>query len=63
MNQAAVLRFPITGRETDFFILEVSPHGSKSLDVKLLGTEGEAVFVTKRRSHIWLTDLWFRAAI
>lgn len=52
MSQVAVLRFPITGRENDFFILEVSPHGSKPLDVKLLGTEGEAVFVTKRKFHL-----------
>lgn len=52
MSQVAVLRFPITGRENDFFILEVSPHGSKPLDAKLLGTEGEAVFVTKRKFHL-----------
>ncbi|KXJ89682.1 hypothetical protein Micbo1qcDRAFT_234955 [Microdochium bolleyi] len=49
MAKAPVVRFPIAGREDDFFLLEVSPHGSKPLDLKLLGTEGEAVFVTRLR--------------
>ncbi|KAH7021067.1 uncharacterized protein B0I36DRAFT_28625 [Microdochium trichocladiopsis] len=49
MPKSTVLRFPITAREDEFFLLEVSPHGSKPLDLKLLGTEGEGVYLTRLR--------------
>ncbi|RYP52048.1 hypothetical protein DL768_002731 [Monosporascus sp. mg162] len=48
MADIPVLRFPISGKEGEFFLLEVTPYGSKPLDLKLRGSEGSAVFAAKR---------------
>ncbi|EMR61293.1 putative dna double-strand break repair and vj recombination xrcc4 protein [Eutypa lata UCREL1] len=42
-----VLRFPISGKEDEFFLLEATSYGSKPLDLKLRGSEGSAVFAAK----------------
>ncbi|KAI3338559.1 hypothetical protein F4824DRAFT_84314 [Ustulina deusta] len=44
-----VLRFPISGQECGSFLVEVSPNGSRPLDLKLVGSESTAVFVVKLR--------------
>ncbi|TGJ83517.1 hypothetical protein E0Z10_g5248 [Xylaria hypoxylon] len=44
-----VLRFPISGRENDSFLVEVSSNGSRPLDLKLTGSESTAVFLVKLR--------------
>ncbi|RYP14808.1 hypothetical protein DL765_006109 [Monosporascus sp. GIB2] len=49
MADIPVLRFPISGKEAEFFLLEVTPYGSKPLDLKLRGSEGSAVFAAKLR--------------
>ncbi|OTA65196.1 hypothetical protein K449DRAFT_403804 [Hypoxylon sp. EC38] len=49
MAEAAVMRFPISGKEDEYFLLEVSSHGSRPLDLKLIGSESTAVFVMKLR--------------
>ncbi|KAI8963064.1 hypothetical protein F5Y11DRAFT_346919 [Daldinia sp. FL1419] len=49
MSNASVLRFPVLGREGDYFLLEVSPNGSQVLDLKLVGSESTAVFTMKLR--------------
>ncbi|RYP55448.1 hypothetical protein DL770_010913 [Monosporascus sp. CRB-9-2] len=49
MADIPVLRFPISGKEDEFFLLEVTPYGSKPLDLKLRGSEGSAVFAAKLR--------------
>ncbi|RYP09855.1 hypothetical protein DL764_000989 [Monosporascus ibericus] len=46
-----VLRFQISGKEGEFFLLEVMPYGSKPLDLKLRGSEGSAVFAAKPNGH------------
>ncbi|KAI1388384.1 uncharacterized protein F4822DRAFT_244679 [Hypoxylon trugodes] len=49
MVETAVLRFPISGRENEYFLLETSSNGSKPLDLKLVGSESTAVFMMKLR--------------
>ncbi|KAI1800188.1 hypothetical protein F4811DRAFT_50248 [Daldinia bambusicola] len=49
MAEASVLRFPISGTEKDYFLLSVSPNGSRPLDLKLVGSESTAVFTMKLR--------------
>ncbi|KAI1139733.1 hypothetical protein F5Y05DRAFT_331168 [Hypoxylon sp. FL0543] len=49
MAEAVVLRFPILGKENEYFLLEVSSHGSRPLDLKLVGSESTAVFTLKLR--------------
>ncbi|KAI0843787.1 hypothetical protein F5Y06DRAFT_11216 [Hypoxylon sp. FL0890] len=49
MAEAIVLRFPISGKEDEYFLLQVSPHGSRPLDLKLVGSESTAVFTLKLR--------------
>ncbi|KAI0555828.1 hypothetical protein F4679DRAFT_6881 [Xylaria curta] len=49
MVETSVLRFPISGREDDSFLLQVSSNGSGPLDLKLVGSESTAVFVLKLR--------------
>ncbi|GAW14931.1 hypothetical protein ANO14919_043370 [Xylariales sp. No.14919] len=44
-----VLRFPISEQEGDSFLVEVSPNGSRPLDLKLTGSESTAVFLVKLR--------------
>ncbi|KAI0534294.1 hypothetical protein GGR58DRAFT_505449 [Xylaria digitata] len=44
-----VLRFPVSGQEGDSFLVEVSPNGSRPLDLKLTGSESTAVFLAKLR--------------
>ncbi|KAI0484206.1 hypothetical protein GGR56DRAFT_612775 [Xylariaceae sp. FL0804] len=49
MAGAPVLCFPVSGQENGSFLLEVSSNGSRPLDLKLIGSEGGAVFTTKLR--------------
>ncbi|KAI2783078.1 hypothetical protein F4815DRAFT_491712 [Daldinia loculata] len=50
MAEASILRFPISGKESDrYFLLAVSSNGSRLLDLKLVGSESTAVFTTKLR--------------
>ncbi|KAI0884780.1 uncharacterized protein GGS22DRAFT_146785 [Annulohypoxylon maeteangense] len=49
MAEISILRFPILGKENEYFLLEVSSNGSRPLDLKLVGSESTAVFVTKLR--------------
>ncbi|KAI2473334.1 hypothetical protein F4781DRAFT_188487 [Annulohypoxylon bovei var. microspora] len=49
MAEVSILRFPISGKENEYFLLEVSSNGSRPLDLKLIGSESTAVFVTKLR--------------
>ncbi|KAI0125011.1 hypothetical protein BJ170DRAFT_597856 [Xylariales sp. AK1849] len=51
MLNSRVLRFPISGEKNKnkFYLLQVLSNGSKPLDLKLLGTEGEAWYVAKLR--------------
>ncbi|KAI1411756.1 hypothetical protein F5Y13DRAFT_164972 [Hypoxylon sp. FL1857] len=51
MTEIAVLRFPISGKENEYFLLDVSSHGSigRPLDLKLVGSESTAVFSLKLR--------------
>ncbi|KAI3320703.1 hypothetical protein HD806DRAFT_538153 [Xylariaceae sp. AK1471] len=49
MTETPVLRFPISGQEDGSFLLEVSPNGSRPLDLKLIGSESTAVFLIKLR--------------
>ncbi|KAI1461052.1 hypothetical protein F4805DRAFT_453991 [Annulohypoxylon moriforme] len=51
MAEVSILRFPISGKENEYFLLEVSPNGSRPLDLKLIGSESTAVFVTKCKLH------------
>jgi hypothetical protein len=52
MSDAAVLRFPISGKDHEFFLLQVIPtQGAKNkLDVRLLGTEGTGAYEAKCKS-------------
>lgn len=45
MTSKRVLKFPVNGNESSFVLVQVSPKGSKPLDLKLVGTEGEAPYV------------------
>ncbi|KAI1095088.1 hypothetical protein F5B19DRAFT_366284 [Rostrohypoxylon terebratum] len=49
MAEVSILRFPISGKESEYFLLEVSSNGSRPLDLKLIGSESTAVFTTKLR--------------
>ncbi|KAI1084084.1 hypothetical protein F5B20DRAFT_365070 [Whalleya microplaca] len=49
MRESSVLRFPISGKENEYFLVEVSSNGSQPLDLKLVGSESNAVFVVKLR--------------
>ncbi|KAI0850110.1 hypothetical protein F5Y00DRAFT_40608 [Daldinia vernicosa] len=50
MAEASILRFPISGKESDkYFLLAVSSNGSRVLDLKLVGSESTAVFTMKLR--------------
>ncbi|KAI0596102.1 hypothetical protein F4775DRAFT_594715 [Biscogniauxia sp. FL1348] len=49
MEGYQVLRFPISGQDDGSFLLEVSSHGSRPLDLKLVGSESTAVFTIKLR--------------
>ncbi|KAI2620172.1 hypothetical protein GGS26DRAFT_601770 [Hypomontagnella submonticulosa] len=49
MTEASILRFPISGKENEYFLLEASSNGSRPLDLKLIGSESTAVFITKLR--------------
>ncbi|KAI1472048.1 uncharacterized protein F4812DRAFT_456145 [Daldinia caldariorum] len=55
MAEALVLRFPISGTEKDYFLLNVCSNGSRPLDLKLVGSESTAVFTMKLR-HKRTTD-------
>ncbi|XDG02912.1 hypothetical protein ABKA04_002527 [Annulohypoxylon sp. FPYF3050] len=49
MAEVSILRFPISGKENEYVLLEVSSNGSRPLDLKLIGSESTAVFTTKLR--------------
>ncbi|KAI2617358.1 hypothetical protein GGR54DRAFT_607436, partial [Hypoxylon sp. NC1633] len=49
MAQSSLLRFPLYGRETEFFIVEAIPNGSRPLDLKLVASESTAVYEVKLR--------------
>ncbi|KAI0378388.1 hypothetical protein F5Y04DRAFT_149229 [Hypomontagnella monticulosa] len=49
MTEVSILRFPISGKEDEYFLLEASSNGSRPLDLKLIGSESTAVFITKLR--------------
>ncbi|KAF3071090.1 hypothetical protein GL218_00693 [Daldinia childiae] len=50
MAEPSILRFPISGKESDrYFLLAVSSNGSRLLDLKLVGSESTAVFTMKLR--------------
>ncbi|KAI1489807.1 hypothetical protein F5X96DRAFT_591303 [Biscogniauxia mediterranea] len=55
MGDYQVLRFPISGQDGGSFLLEVSSHGSRPLDLKLVGSESTAVFTIKLR-HRKISD-------
>ncbi|KAI1780554.1 hypothetical protein F4818DRAFT_396092 [Hypoxylon cercidicola] len=48
MTEALIFRFPISGKN-EYLLLEVSSNGSRPLDLKLVGSEGTAVFTMKLR--------------
>ncbi|OAQ73019.1 DNA double-strand break repair and VJ recombination XRCC4 [Pochonia chlamydosporia 170] len=49
MTSKRVLKFPVNDNESSFVLVQVSPKGSKPLDLKLVGTEGEAPYVCSLR--------------
>ncbi|KAL7624425.1 hypothetical protein AAE478_005989 [Parahypoxylon ruwenzoriense] len=49
MAEVRILRFPISGKENEYFLLEVSSNGPRPLDLKLIGSESTAVFTVKLR--------------
>ncbi|KAI6086605.1 hypothetical protein F4821DRAFT_238146 [Hypoxylon rubiginosum] len=49
MTDASIFRFPIWERDNEYLLLEVSSNGSRPLDLKLVGSEGTAVFTMKLR--------------
>ncbi|KAI0004815.1 hypothetical protein F4779DRAFT_599254 [Xylariaceae sp. FL0662B] len=49
MVASSVLRFPVLGKENEYFLVEVSSNGSQPLDLKLVGSESNAVFITTLR--------------
>ncbi|KAI4600349.1 hypothetical protein KJ359_000703 [Pestalotiopsis sp. 9143b] len=58
MTDRPVFRFPVSDTNENFFLVQIIPtEGSKNpLDLKLVGTEGDNVFVVKlrhRRAHEW----------
>ncbi|KAF4999755.1 hypothetical protein FDECE_11410 [Fusarium decemcellulare] len=50
MAQAYVLRFARSDDKSAFVLVQVTPKGSKRLDLKLVGTEGEAPYVASCKS-------------
>ncbi|XXG97641.1 hypothetical protein Hte_003948 [Hypoxylon texense] len=49
MAKASIFRFPISGKDDEYLLLEASSNGSRPLDLKLVGSEGTAVFTMKLR--------------
>lgn len=45
-----VLRFPRSDDKAAFVLIQVTQKGSKPLDLKLVGTEGEEPYVTSCKS-------------
>lgn len=56
MAECRVLRFPISEKKGEYFLLEHISRGSQPLDMKLVGTEGERSFAVKIR-HKRINDL------
>ncbi len=50
MATSRVLKVPQSDNDKEFVLLQVSSSGKKPLDLKLIGTEGEAPYVAKSRS-------------
>ncbi|KAI0161257.1 hypothetical protein GGR57DRAFT_352280 [Xylariaceae sp. FL1272] len=49
MAELSILHFPVVGQDDRHFVLQVSSNGSRPLDLKLIGSEGSAVFLHKVR--------------
>ncbi|KAI0181888.1 hypothetical protein GGR52DRAFT_526686 [Hypoxylon sp. FL1284] len=49
MTESSIFRFPISGKKNEYLLLEASSNGSRPLDLKLVGSEGTAVFTMKLR--------------
>jgi hypothetical protein len=52
MASSRVLRIPQSEADGAFVVVQVSSSGSKPLDLKLVGTEGEVPYVVKRKSLV-----------
>lgn len=50
MAQTRILRFARSDDKSAFVLVQVTPKGSKPLDLKLVGTEGEAPYVASCKS-------------
>ena len=49
-SHARVLKFPRSDDKSSFVLLQATPKGSKQLDLKLVGTEGEEPYVASCKS-------------
>jgi hypothetical protein len=56
MEDYRLMRLPISGTSepTQFFNFRVIKNGSRALDVKLQGTDGDAAFLAKRKGFFSL---------
>lgn len=52
MAALRVLKVPQSDDDKQFVLLQASSSGKKPLDLKLIGTEGEAPYVVKSRSSL-----------
>lgn len=50
MAPTRILRFARTDDTSAFVLLQVTPKGSRALDLKLVGTEGEAPYTVSCKS-------------
>lgn len=50
MATSRVLKVPQSENEAEFVLLQAASSGKKPLDLKLIGTEGEAPYVVKSKS-------------
>lgn len=48
MSSVHILQFPRADNDEGFVLIQVTCAGSKSLDLKLVGTEGEEPYMVKR---------------
>lgn len=58
MAPSHIIRVPRTDEEGAFILGEVTPSGSKPLNVKLVATEGEEPYVVKCMSSIPFSPTW-----
>lgn len=50
MASTRVVKFPRSDDASSFILVQITPKGSKPLDVKLVGTEGEEPYVASCKS-------------